>query len=94
MVLEPQHPALPAVSGQAPAAEVAGPAANGDLPCHPLPQPGGVLRPSHLAHELVAHDPLKAVIAPEDLEVGPADAGQVDPVREPRRGRVRAGVIL
>ena len=75
---EPQHPALPAVPGQAPAAEVAGPAANGDLPCHPLPQPGGVLRPSHLAHELMAHDPRKAVIALQDLQVGAADAGQMD----------------
>ena len=78
VVLEPQHLALPAMSGQAPAAEVAGPAANGDLACHPLPQPGGVLGAGHLAHELVAHDPLKAVIALQNLQVGAADAGQMD----------------
>ena len=79
VVLEPQHPALPAVSGQAPAAEVAGPATDGDLPQPPAAPARGILRPSHLAHEFVAHDSLKAVVAPEDLEVGPADAGQMDP---------------
>ena len=78
MVLEPQHLPLPAVSGQAPAAEVAVPAANGDLASHPLPQPGGVLRTGHLAHELVAHDPFKAVITLQNLQVGAADAGQMD----------------
>jgi len=77
-VLEPQHPPLPAVPGQAPAAEVADPAADIDLPGHPLPQPKGVLRLRHFTHELVAHDPLKTVIAPEDLQVSAADAGQMD----------------
>ena len=79
VVLEPQDPALPAVPGQAPAAEVAGPATAGDFPHHPLAQPGGSLGAGHLAHELVAHDALKAVVALEDLQVGAADAGQMDP---------------
>ena len=79
VVLESQDPALTAVPGQAPATEVAGPAAAGDFSDHGAGQPGGSLGAGHPAHEFVAHDAFKAVVALEDLQVGAADAGQVDP---------------
>ena len=75
VVLESQDPALPAVPGQAPATEVAGPAAAGDFSHHALAQPGGSFGADHPAHEFVAHDALKAMVTLEDLQVGAADAG-------------------
>jgi hypothetical protein len=79
MVLEPQHPPLAAVPGQTPAAPVARPTADVNLPHHPLPPPGGILGAGYLSQEFVAHDPPKVMIAPEDLQVGAADAGQTHP---------------
>ena len=79
MPQQTQNPAVLAVAGQAPAAADAGPAGEIDLPHYPLPQQGGIGRPDHLAHELVARDALKIVVPPQYLQVGAADAGQMDP---------------
>ena len=79
MVLDPQNPAFPAVAGEPLPAEVAVPAADIDLPHHPLTQPGRVVGAGHHPHELVAHDAAETVVAFEDLQVGAADPGQRHP---------------
>jgi hypothetical protein len=74
-----QNPALPAMPGETPAAAGAGAAGDIDFSHHPQPQKGGVGRPRHFAHKLMAWDAPEVVISPQDLQVGAADPGQADP---------------
>jgi hypothetical protein len=79
MAADPQSSAVPAVTGLALLAEVAGPTSNIDFTHYPLAQPGRVTRPGHHPHELVAQDATKMVVAFKDLLIGAADAGQRHP---------------
>jgi hypothetical protein len=79
MAVDPQNSAIPAVTGLALLAEVAGPASDIDFTHYPLAQPARVTRPGHHPHELVAQDATKLVVALKDLPIGATDASQRHP---------------
>ena len=79
MPQQAQNPALLAVAGEAPAAAGAGSTGDIDLSHHPLPEVGGVRRPHHLPHKLVARDAAEIVVPPQYFQVGAADPRQADP---------------
>jgi len=84
-----QHRPVLAVGGPPRAARLARAAGDVDVADNPLPDPLGIGRRDDLAHELVADDARVGVVAARELDVGPADTGQVDADERLALGRRR-----
>jgi len=69
-------------------------AASVDLSGDPPADQRRIIRMHHVANEFMARDAAKIHIAARQLEIGAADAGQINPHDTFARHRLRIGIVL